>query len=256
MTANAADALYVPGDSSVHRLPPQCKVLAAVLMVLAVVATPREQLWAFAQHAFVLGVVVTLAGLPPRLVLRRMAVEIPFVAFALLLPFVATGERVEVGPVAMAADGLWAAWNIVAKASLGVLTAVALTSTTPVAEVLRGLDRLRVPRPVTAIAGFMVRYVDVVAGDLHRMRIARLARGHDPRWFWQAGAVARSAGVVFVRSFERGERVFLAMQSRGYAGVMPDVGGAAGATRYEWMGALVPVVTLMAVAGLAATVPS
>ena len=64
----------------------------------------------------------------------------------------------------------------------------------------------------------MVRYGDVITGEMRRMKIARESRGYDPRWIWQAKAVARSAGALFVRSYERGERVYLAMASRGYAG--------------------------------------
>jgi cobalt/nickel transport system permease protein len=69
----------------------------------------------------------------------------------------------------------------------------------------------------------MVRYLEVIVGEASRMRIARMSRGYDPRWLWQARAVAASAGTLFVRSFERGERVHLAMVSRGYAGTMPQL---------------------------------
>ena len=96
-----------------------------------------------------------------------------------------------------------------------------LAATTPVTELLTGLERLQVPRVLVAIAGFMVRYLDVIAGESARMRIARLSRGYDPRWLWQARAVAASAGTLFVRSYERGERVHLAMCARGYGGTMP-----------------------------------
>ena len=121
--------------------------------------------------------------------------------------------------LSLSEPGLWAAWNIVAKGTLGVLAAIVLASTTPVADLLLGLERLRVPRVLTSIAGFMVRYLDVIAGEAARMRIARASRGYDPRWLWQARAIAASAGTLFVRSYERGERVHLAMCSRGYAGV-------------------------------------
>jgi cobalt/nickel transport system permease protein len=114
---------------------------------------------------------------------------------------------------------------------------------------LSGLDRLRVPRVMTGITGFMVRYLDVVGGELKRMNIARRSRGHDPRWFWQARAVASTAGSLFVRSFERGERVHLAMVSRGYAGRLPapDGPGAAEAGATTWL-------TALAVPAIAATV--
>jgi len=102
-----------------------------------------------------------------------------------------------------------------------VATTVLLASTTSIAELLYGLDRLRVPRAFTAIAGFMVRYAEVITGEARRMRIARLSRGYDPRWIWQARAVASSAGTLFIRSYERGERIHVAMLSRGFDGELP-----------------------------------
>ena len=103
------------------------------------------------------------------------------------------------------------------------LAAILLAATTPVTEILTGLERLRVPKVLTAIAGFMVRYLDVIVGDAGRMRTARLSRGDNPRWIWQARAFASSAGLLFVRSYERGEQVHLAMISRGYDGTMPEL---------------------------------
>jgi cobalt/nickel transport system permease protein len=50
-----------------------------------------------------------------------------------------------------------------------------------------------------------------------------VARGYDPRWLFQARPIASSAGTLFVRSYERGERVYDAMLSRGYTGEMPAI---------------------------------
>jgi cobalt/nickel transport system permease protein len=83
----------------------------------------------------------------------------------------------------------------------------------------------------------MVRYLDVITDELRRMRIARISRGDDPRWIWQAKAVAATAGTMFIRSYERGERVYLAMVSRGYAGSMPVLQPLA-ASRGQWLAAL------------------
>jgi cobalt/nickel transport system permease protein len=132
--------------------------------------------------------------------------------------------------------GIWDAWNIVAKATLGLMIATVLGATTDVTEFLAGMDGLRVPSVVTAIAGFMVRYVDVIAGDWSRMRIAMASRGHDPRWFTQVGPYARTLGAMFVRTFERGERVYLAMASRGYTGTMPSSVQPATPASQWWMG--------------------
>jgi cobalt/nickel transport system permease protein len=67
----------------------------------------------------------------------------------------------------------------------------------------------------------MVRYLDVVTGEMHRMRIAAEARGFSARNPRHWPVLARSTGALFIRSYERGERIHLAMLSRGYAGRMP-----------------------------------
>ncbi len=239
-----ATGLHHAGDTAVHRLPAEAKVAATVVTVLAVVVTPRDQVWAFAAHAVVLLVVVAATRLPPGAVLRRMRIEIPFLAFAVLLPIVGRGPRIDVAglPFSLSQEGLWAGWNIAVKGTLGVLAAIVLSSSTPVAELLRGVERLRAPKVMVAIAGFMVRYLDVVVGEAARMRIARVSRGDDPRWLWQARATAATGGTLFVRSYERGERVHLAMLARGYDGSMPEVHHHHAPARASLLAAVVPAV--------------
>jgi len=244
MSGAHAHALYYHGHSRLHALPAECKIAAQLAFVLIVVATPREAVWAFGGYAVIVAVLAAGAELPFGFVVRRLAIEVPFVAFAVLLPFLAAGERIDVLGLSVAREGLWGAWNILAKATLGVAASVIVASTTTMPELLQGFERLRVPRVVTSIASFMVRYLDVIADEMRRMRVARLSRGHDPRWLWQARAIAASAGALFIRSYERGERVYLAMTARGYDGRMPDVAGVA-ASRNAWLSALaVPVLAL------------
>ncbi len=215
--------LYRPGDSVVHRLPPHCKLVAVLAFVLIVVSTPRTQFWAFGVYAALLVAVAILARVPLGLVARRMVVEVPFVAFAVLLPFISRGDRVEVLGVALSESGLLGAWNILAKASLGVIASILLAATTEPRSLLLGLERLHMPQLMVQIMQFMFRYVDVIGSEMHRMRIARESRAFEARNLRQIKVVAQSAGALFIRSYERGERVHLAMLSRGYAGTMPAI---------------------------------
>lgn len=251
MDAGPVADLVVPGRSPVHRLRPQCKLAATFLFVLAVVATPREAFWAHGAHAGLVVAAASLAALPPGLLARRLVVEVPFLLFAAALPFVGGGERTEVLGLSVSVAGLWGAWSILAKATIALGATLVLTATTPLADLVTGLERLRAPRVFTAVAGSMVRYADVVAGDLRRMRIARESRGSDPRWLWQARAVAATAGALFVRTFERGERVHLAMLSRGFDGTVPAALAGSAAARAEWVAALGAPAAAAAVAAAA-----
>jgi cobalt/nickel transport system permease protein len=215
-------------------------VAASLLFTLAVVSMPREAFWAYGCAALVLVVVARLGQVPLPFVARRLVIELPFVGFAVFLPVLGQGERVEVLGLSLSVAGLWGAWNILVKGTLGVATSVLLAATTSVPELLVGLDRLRVPRAFTAIAGFMVRYVDVVSDELRRMQVARASRGHEARSLRQWRVLAASAGALFVRAYERGERAHLAMLSRGYTGTMPPLGsGVPVAVARDWAVALV-----------------
>ena len=125
------------------------------------------------------------------------------------------------------------------KATLGATAGIIMVATTPIPDILAGLSRLRLPALFVSIIAFMFRYLDLVIDELTRMRRAMVARGHDARWLWQARPIAASAGTLFVRTYERGERVHDAMLARGFTGAMPQtLGGTASPT--NWLRALSP----------------
>jgi cobalt/nickel transport system permease protein len=232
------DHLHVPRASPVHRLAPEAKVAGVVAFVLVVALTPRNAVPAIAAQATVAVAVVAVARLPVGVVLARLLVLVPFVAFAVLVPIVGGGEQVDVLGASLSVDGLWAAWGITSKAILGATASIVLAVTTPIAELLHGLARLRVPAVLVAVITAMVRYLDLTVDQLRRMRTAMVARGHDPRWLWQVRPVASSAGALFVRSYERGERVHGAMLARGFDGTMPELGSRRAAASDWWWSTL------------------
>ncbi|MFE7225672.1 cobalt ECF transporter T component CbiQ [Nocardioides sp. NPDC057577] len=202
-------------------MPAHLKVLALIGFMLVVVATPRE--W-FAAYAFFLAVLVTVgavARVRPGWVLKRMVVETPFVVFALLMPFIAHGPRVDVLGLSLSESGLLSAWGLLVKGTLGVIAGLLLAATTTPQELVHGLERLRLPQQLVQIMAFMVRYLEVVTDEMRRMAVARASRGFEARNPLHWPVLARSVGALFIRSFERGERVHLAMVSRGYTGRMP-----------------------------------
>jgi cobalt/nickel transport system permease protein len=248
--AGHAHPLHLPGDSPVHRLPPQVKIVTAFLLVLCVVATPREAFWAFVAYLALLGGVWALAGVPTRWMATRAMIELPFVALAVLLPFSGEPPTVEFAGLSLSHSGLLAGWNILIKGTLGVLTSLTLAATTSPRDLLLGLQRLRAPQLITTIATLMLRYGEVIVAETRRMRIARISRGHDPRFLWQAGATARGIGSLFIRAYERGERVHLAMLSRGWTGAMPD-SAVLRARAGTWLAGLLPAMCAAVLLGVA-----
>ncbi len=249
MRGSHVHALYQHRPGPLHRLRPEVKLAATLLFVAAVVATPREAMWAFGVHALIVTTAAAIGRIPPGFLLRRLVIEIPFLLFAVFLPFLGGGEQIDFLGIALSQQGLAAAWNIVAKATLGAAASIVMAATTQVPDILKAFDRLHFPRLITSIMGFMIRYLDVVVGEFNRMRVALQSRSYRPHWFGQARAIGAAAGTLFVRSFERGERVYLAMQARGYTGVMPRM-AEGGAPALQWVGAAAVVAAAAAAATL------
>ncbi|WP_395656240.1 cobalt ECF transporter T component CbiQ [Nocardioides sp.] len=221
MGAGHGHKLHYHGHSPVHRAPAHVKILVLLGFMVAVVATPRDWYPLYAAYFLAIVVVVAISRVPPTYLLKRSVVELPFLLFAVLLPFVATGPTTEVLGVTVSQHGLEAGVALLVKGTLGVLASLTLAATTEPQDLLAGLERLHLPSQLVQIMAFMVRYLDVVTGEMQRMKVARESRGFDARNPRHWPVLARSAGALFIRSYERGERVHLAMLSRGYTGKVP-----------------------------------
>ncbi|OGN99496.1 MAG: hypothetical protein A2Y90_02645 [Chloroflexi bacterium RBG_13_52_12] len=85
-------------------------------------------------------------------------------------------------------------------------------------DLLRGMEQLRLPRVMVMILSFMYRYIFILMDEVLRMKQARDSRSFGGSRLWQIKTVGKMAGTLFIRSYERGERVYAAMAARGYDG--------------------------------------
>jgi cobalt/nickel transport system permease protein len=225
MSAHQLHATGVAGDTSspIHRLDPRAKLVGFAGITVVAVTTPLQAWPAYVACAAALAAVAALAGIGPRTIWTRARVVLPLVVFVgVFLPFFRHGgATVELGPLTLSEAGLAIFATVTIKATLGTVSAVLLGATTSFPDVLHALERLRAPRLFVLIAAFMYRYLFVIMDEARRMRAALSARGYRPRHALQASALGRVATAMFLRSYERGERVHLAMLARGWRQTMP-----------------------------------
>ena len=200
-------------------------------------STPITRWPAFIAFFLLLLVAARVSKIPLPLLFKRALIEIPFIFFAILMPFFGTGEKFEIAGIELYREGLLAGTSIVVKGTLGVLAAVILSTTTTAREILRGLERLKLPAVMVQIASFMLRYVNVISDEMERMKVARESRGFVATGIKHWKVLATSAAALFIRSYERGERVHLAMLSRGFDGNLPSLENNK-ATQRQWATAL------------------
>ena len=228
-----------------HLLPSHLKILAVLAFISVSVSTPITRWPAFIAFFLLLVATAYTSKIPLLLLFKRALIEIPFIFFAILMPFFGTGEKFEIAGIELYREGLLAGISIVVKGTLGVLAAVILSTTTTAREILRGLERLKLPAVMVQIASFMLRYINVISDEMERMKVARESRGFIATGIKHWKVIATSAAALFIRSYERGERVHLAMLSRGFDGNLPTLVTDT-VTKQHWISALsVPVLALI-----------
>ncbi len=218
---------YLEGASAVHRLDPRVKVLVALGFILGVALLPDAAWMAYGAAALLIAAATVAARLSPGLVVRRSLLGLPFLLAAVTVLFTVPGRALWSGPwgLALTDAGLMRFGSIVARSLLSIAAAVLLTATTRFPDVLHALRHLRVPAVLVGIIAFMYRYLFVLVEEVQRLLRARAARSArlpgtkgGGSLGWRAAVVGHMAGQLLVRSLDRSDRVYQAMQARGYRG--------------------------------------
>lgn len=194
------------------RVDPRVKIVAALASVIAIVATPLGAWSALAAEALVLVFLVGLTGVSPRLFAARWLGLVMVFGLLSFLAAWAHPARRELG----LAD---TACSMIARNSLALLVVVVLSQVTPFPVILKALARLGMPAILISTLMFMERYVYVLLEELERMTLARRARMFR-RGSPGLAILTGLLGVLFLRAWERGDRVHSAMLARGWDGVV------------------------------------
>ena len=205
-----------------HTLAPRTRVLCAVLLVLAIAFTPNAHWWTWAFYGVTLFCLVVAGQATLGVLLKRVAVEFVFIGTVLLGTLFHDGGEVvwQWGIVRITTEGLVVLGSVALKSVLCLLLLNFVTLTTSIPALLQSLVQLRVPPLLVAILASMYRYIGLLIDELGAMRQAaasrNLAVSSGQR---QRSVVGNMFGALFIRTYERGERVHQAMLARGYSGI-------------------------------------
>lgn len=206
-----------------HKLAPRTRILCAVLMVFAIVLTPNGRWLTWAIYGLAIVHLLFISKVTLSVLLKRLAVEFVFISAVLLGTLFHGGGEVlwSWGIFQITTGGLTVLASVSVKALLSLLVMNLLTLTTSVPALLNGLLELRVPPLLVATLASMYRYISVLVGEFNAMRRAAVARNLMGNKRWQRLVIGNIIGALFIRTYERGDRIYQAMLSRGYQGVSP-----------------------------------
>jgi cobalt/nickel transport system permease protein len=229
MHANLFDR-YQAGQSLVHHLDPRVKVIITLLFILSNVLLPDGAWAAFLLSWVLILWVSALSGLGAGFPVKRSFIALPFALAAVTSLFSLPGRAIatlDLGPWRLVATdaGLLRFASVLLRSWLSVQVAILLVATTQFPDIMHALRHLRMPNVLVTIISFMYRYLFVLTDEVMRMLRAREARSAAPAGgrggaslAWRASVAGNMAGQLFLRSYERSERVYNAMLARGYDG--------------------------------------
>ncbi|MGY1696477.1 energy-coupling factor transporter transmembrane component T family protein [Geodermatophilus sp. SYSU D00814] len=197
--------LYVPGAGLVHRLPAGAKLLALVVLAVALFALPSVTA-AAAALAGVVAVGLLVARLPAA-VLARQAHAVVWWLLALLVVHAVTTD-------------LRTGTHVALRLLTLVLAAAVVTATTRVSEMVRVVERLCAPlrlvgvRParVGLAIAMALRFIPVLVERADRIRAAQAARGGTARG---VRALRTTVAPLLVQVLQMAHDVSEALDARG-----------------------------------------
>lgn len=221
---------YEERESLIHRLDPRVKVVVTVLFIVSNVFLPDGAWLAFVLSWGLVLLATGIAGLEFNYTFKRSFVALPFVLPAITVVFTLPGQSILTLPLGfweliVTDAGLIRFFSIVVRSWLSIQMAILLTASTQFPDLMHALRHLGVPQILIAVISFMYRYLFVLADEGIRLlraresRSARLpGRPGGGSISWRARVAGNMAGQLFLRSYERSDRVYNAMLARGYNG--------------------------------------
>jgi cobalt/nickel transport system permease protein len=221
---------YQAEDSLIHSLDPRVKVIVTVLFILSNALLPDGAWLAFMLAWGLILLTSALSKLGLGYAIKRSFVALPFALAAVTVIFSLPGKplftwNIGLWQLTATGVGLTRFASIVIRTWVSIQMAILLTATTRFPDLIHALHHLRVPQLMVAIISFMYRYLFVLTDEAMRLLRAREARsarsptGHGGGSVaWRARVSGNMVGQLFLRSYERSDRVYNAMLARGYDG--------------------------------------
>ncbi|MHC4441135.1 MAG: cobalt ECF transporter T component CbiQ [Planctomycetota bacterium] len=207
-------------DSLIHRLDPRAKIVAVLAYSIVLISLSKYVIPSPGYLIFPF-VLLVLGGIPLRFVAKHILMVSPFIFCLVIFSPVFDKSPYPITESWEVRGGWVTAVSIMVRFVLGMGALIGLVSTTRFGELVKGFEKLGVPRLLVAQLRFLYRYLFLLLDQAMHLRQARRARdaGRGPlSWRWRSSAGL--VGVLFLRTLEQAEATHLAMEARGYEGTI------------------------------------
>jgi cobalt/nickel transport system permease protein len=203
-----------------HQLTAKTRLLVALILLLGVVLTPNASWDTWLIYGIAIFGLVLVTKVKIYILLKRVAVESVFLGVVLVGTLFRGGGEVlwSWGWLQITLQGLVILGSVFIKAFLSLTIMNLLTMTTSIPDLLNALLELRTPPLLVAIMVSMYRYINVLIRETQAMQRAAASRNFRGKDQWQRLVIGNMIGSLFVRTYDRGDRIYQAMLA-GYQGI-------------------------------------
>ena len=212
-------------DSLFHTWDPRIKIIVLFVYCFIVVSLNTVSSSLVALVISFMAVVVSRLPLK-RIIIRLRAMSGFLMMFLIILPLTSQQRPsesllviAEIEWLTFHSFGFFLALKVVLKACAVALMMEPIFATAPLSKTLYGLSRIGIPMPVCQMIILCHRYSHVFMNEMKRMYMGMRLRGlHNKAHITVFNTFGNFFGMLFVRSFDRTQRVYDAMICRGYDG--------------------------------------
>ncbi|MCP4021499.1 MAG: cobalt ECF transporter T component CbiQ [Desulfobacteraceae bacterium] len=211
--------VFAHGNSVIHSLKPETRIISA--FIISVAAALCDVLAVAGIYLLISLLLIAIAKLDIRQVFKRLKPLFWFLLMIwIILPVTFEGHAIfHYGFLKISDQGVLFSAKITLKSVTIMLFFMALVSTMTVATLGHGLHNLRVPDKMVFLLLMSYRYIGVIEDEYKRLLRAARFRGFSPGTNMHSyKTYAYLAGMLFVRSSFRANRVHYAMKCRGFCG--------------------------------------
>ncbi len=220
---------YKDRDNLIYRLDPRTKLIFSLVFLILMVLTPINEIERFGFYLVLILTIIFIARISPAYIFKRSIIILPFVlAVAGLAVFFTEGRTFKEVDLVLfklrfTYEGISILLNVLVKSWLSVVTLTTIMLTTRFEDLLKGMELLKAPQIIVVMMSFMYRYIFVLIDEAAHLMQARNVRYFGGRFLSQIPVLGNMAGILFIRTYERAERIYAAMAVRGFTGRMRSI---------------------------------
>lgn len=216
---------YSELKSIIHTLDPRIKLACCLCFIISVILIPPSGIAEFIFFIFFLLPVIFLSHIPFLHILKKSMFLLPYLTILLLaLPYIQV-NHINYSLQIFHFNHKFSSHDtriiyflqISLKSILSLIAIILLSATTRFSHLLKAMESFNLPKILILLLSFMYRYIFIFIDEVQHIQRSWRSRYFGAQYIRQIKTFAHIIGTLFIRTYERSERIYQNMLARGFS---------------------------------------